>query len=112
MDVKLKTSATMVLLKELHEELFHLLGLLCTKCVGKKNCLGHDILTAFDDAIADRVDILYVSIGSKDIDLDDYSESAIVVGAFHAMQHGILTSASAGNRGFLVITIQSGDRGY
>ncbi|KAF9598279.1 hypothetical protein IFM89_026398, partial [Coptis chinensis] len=78
------------------------------KVCWKKNCLEHDILAAFDDAIADGVDILSVSIGREDIDLADYSESAIAVGAFHAMQHGILTSASAGNRGFLAVTIQSG----
>ncbi|KAF9598895.1 hypothetical protein IFM89_032749 [Coptis chinensis] len=78
------------------------------KVCWKKICLEHDILAAFDDAIADGIDILSVSIGREDIDLADYSESAIAVGAFHAMQHGIFTSASAGNRGFLAVTVQSG----
>ncbi|KAF9596303.1 hypothetical protein IFM89_008829 [Coptis chinensis] len=74
----------------------------------KTACMEHDILTAFDDAIADGVDILSVSIGREDIYSADYSQIAIAVGAFHAMQHGILTSASGGDRGFLSVTVQSG----
>ncbi|GMN41406.1 hypothetical protein TIFTF001_010638 [Ficus carica] len=59
-------------------------------------CQDADILAAFDDAIADGVDIISVSLGST---AKDYFQNTIAIGAFHAMRKGILTSTSAGNRG-------------
>ena len=59
-------------------------------------CQDADILAAFDDAIADGVDIISVSLGSS---AKDYFQNAIAIGAFHAMRKGILTSTSAGNGG-------------
>ncbi|RXH94525.1 hypothetical protein DVH24_024209 [Malus domestica] len=60
-------------------------------------CPDADILAAFDDAIADGVDILSVSIGGfKPL---DYFRNSIDIGAFHALRKGIFTSASAGNQG-------------
>lgn len=60
-------------------------------------CSSADILAAFDDAIADGVDILSVSLGFPwPI---PYLEDPIAIGAFHAMRKGILTSNSAGNSG-------------
>lgn len=60
-------------------------------------CYSSDILAAFDDAIADGVDIISVSIGG-DYPLQ-YLEDAIAIGSFHAMKYGIVTSSSAGNSG-------------
>ncbi|TVU41283.1 hypothetical protein EJB05_14786, partial [Eragrostis curvula] len=58
-------------------------------------CHGADILAAFDDAIADGVDVISFSIGGK---LPaPYFEDATAVGSFHAMRRGVLTSAAAGN---------------
>ncbi|KAF8677914.1 hypothetical protein HU200_046400 [Digitaria exilis] len=54
-----------------------------------------DMLAAFDDAIADGVDVVSFSIGRK-LPLP-YFEDAAAIGAFHAMRCGVLTSASAGN---------------
>ncbi|XP_027180541.1 cucumisin-like [Coffea eugenioides] len=45
-----------------------------------------DILKASDNAIADGVDIISVSIAASDP--YDYFESAIAIGSFHAMKHG------------------------
>ncbi|KAJ9679181.1 hypothetical protein PVL29_021188 [Vitis rotundifolia] len=60
-------------------------------------CAVADILAAFDDAIADGVDIISVSLGSS-LTLQ-YFEDPIAIGSFHAMRSGILTTNSAGNDG-------------
>ena len=72
--------------------------LLCTRSVGPMvvQKLIY-ILAAFDDAIADGVDIISLSIGGTSA--FDYFEDSIAIGAFHAMKKGILTSNSAGNSG-------------
>ncbi|KAH7675464.1 Peptidase S8 subtilisin-related protein [Dioscorea alata] len=59
-------------------------------------CRGADILAAFDDAIADGVDIISISVGGKP---NDYFKDEIAIGSFHAMKNGILTCASSGNDG-------------
>ncbi|GMY39337.1 cucumisin-like [Fagus crenata] len=56
-----------------------------------------DMLAAFDDAIADGVDIVSVS-GGAFVPLNYFNDS-IAIGAFHAMRNGILTSTAAGNYG-------------
>ncbi|XP_071917270.1 cucumisin-like [Coffea arabica] len=60
-------------------------------------CFAADILKAFDDAIADGVDIISVSLGATGV--QDYFQDPIAIGSFHAMKHGILTSNAAGNSG-------------
>ncbi|XP_044482079.1 subtilisin-like protease SBT4.3 [Mangifera indica] len=64
--------------------------------VCREGCREVDILSAFDDAIADGVDLITISIGG---DTKDFSEDAIAIGSFHAMAKGILTLNSAGNSG-------------
>lgn len=66
-------------------------------------CALADILAAFDDAIADGVDIISVSLGS-DFPLQ-YFEDPIAIGSFHAMKNGILTSNSASNSGPFPYTV-------
>ncbi|KAK7831281.1 subtilisin-like protease sbt4.9 [Quercus suber] len=67
-------------------------------------CNDADILAAFDDAIADGVDIISISLGGSS---KNYFADAIAIGAFHAMRKGILTSTSAGNRGPDLATLSS-----
>ncbi|KAL5733136.1 hypothetical protein ACOSQ2_032828 [Xanthoceras sorbifolium] len=68
-------------------------------------CREADILAAFDDAIADGVDIISVSIGGSTP--LDYFDDSIAIGSFHAMRNGILTSISAGNDGPSLSTISN-----
>ncbi|XVE69295.1 hypothetical protein DITRI_Ditri09bG0140400 [Diplodiscus trichospermus] len=60
-------------------------------------CADEDILAAFDDAIADGVDIISLSVGN--LFALDYFDDSIAIGAFHSMKNGILTSNAAGNSG-------------
>ncbi|KFK27456.1 hypothetical protein AALP_AA8G385200 [Arabis alpina] len=60
-------------------------------------CSDEAILAAFDDAIADGVDVISISISTNDV--SDLLSSAAAIGSFHAMSRGIITAGSAGNRG-------------
>lgn len=62
-------------------------------CHREVGCDSADILAAFDDAIADGVDVITISIGAEQPTSLDRDE----IGAFHAMEKGILTVQSAGN---------------
>ncbi|CAN1357508.1 Subtilisin-like protease SBT4.9 [Linum perenne] len=67
-------------------------------------CDDVNLLAGFDDAIADGVDVISVSIGgsAKAFHLD-----AIAIGSFHAMKKGILVSCSGGNVGPGLGTVQN-----
>lgn len=60
-------------------------------------CYSHDILAGFDDAIADGVDILSLSMRSWPPTV--FYEDPYAIGAFHAIEKDILTSQGAGNAG-------------
>ncbi|XP_010658508.2 cucumisin [Vitis vinifera] len=66
-------------------------------------CDDADILAAFDDAIADGVDIISYSLGNPPS--RDYFKDTAAIGAFHAMKNGILTSTSAGNDGPRLVSV-------
>ncbi|KAJ8764088.1 hypothetical protein K2173_004989 [Erythroxylum novogranatense] len=70
-------------------------------------CYEAAVLAAFDDAIADGVDIISVSLGFRDS--CNYFNNSVAIGAFHALRHGILTSSSAGNSGPGLSTINNFD---
>ncbi|KAF7833345.1 cucumisin-like protein [Senna tora] len=73
-------------------------------CLGR-TCNSNDILAAFDDAISDGVDLISISLGFSE--QYDFAQDPIAIGAFHAMERGILTVQSAGNRGPDPATISS-----
>ncbi|GMN68627.1 hypothetical protein TIFTF001_037680 [Ficus carica] len=66
------------------------------KVCAVKSCKSSDMLAGFDQAIADGVDIISMSIsgGNK-----PYHRDNLAIATFGAMQHGILVSVSAGNKG-------------
>ncbi|KAI9114778.1 hypothetical protein K1719_014476 [Acacia pycnantha] len=68
-------------------------------CDSQGFCNTAGILAAFDDAIADGVDILSLSLGLTFPSEDLYDDEATTIGSFHAMAKGILTVQSAGNGG-------------
>ncbi|KAK4368578.1 hypothetical protein RND71_012370 [Anisodus tanguticus] len=59
-------------------------------------CFGSDILAGMDRAILDGVDVLSLSLGGGS---GPYYRDTIAVGAFSAMERGIVVSCSAGNSG-------------
>lgn len=54
-------------------------------------------MAGFDDAIADGVDIISISIGSDSTSA--YDQDVTSIGAFHGLKKGVLTVNSAGNFG-------------
>ena len=72
-------------------------------CWSDGYCDDMDILAAFDDAIADGVDIISLSVGGPNP--QNYFVESISIGAFHAVRKGILTSVSGGNAGPELATI-------
>jgi hypothetical protein len=67
------------------------------KVCSEMKCIGASILAAFDDAIADGVDVITISMGYPTI--LDFVNDPVAIGSFHAMEKGILTTQSAGNSG-------------
>ncbi|KAK6130845.1 hypothetical protein DH2020_035414 [Rehmannia glutinosa] len=64
-----------------------------------------DILAGIDQAVADGVDILSISISNRNTNL---YENPLAIASFGAREKGILVSLSAGNRGSSIATIFSG----
>ncbi|KAK8544375.1 hypothetical protein V6N13_056157 [Hibiscus sabdariffa] len=67
------------------------------KVCNADGCTSESILAGFDDAIADGVDILTVSLGPRAT--SEFYTDPVAIGAFHAAEKGILVLQSAGNTG-------------
>ncbi|CAL0328180.1 unnamed protein product [Lupinus luteus] len=75
------------------------------KVCGESGCTYDAIMAAFDDAIADGVSFLSVSLGGSPA--IPFDEDPIAIGSFHAMARGILTVNAAGNNGPGLRTVSS-----
>ncbi|XP_047310554.1 subtilisin-like protease SBT5.6 [Impatiens glandulifera] len=60
-------------------------------------CFEEDMLAAIDDAIADGVNVLSISIGTSKP--TSYEHDGIAIGALHAIKNDIVVACSAGNEG-------------
>ncbi|XP_023005316.1 subtilisin-like protease SBT5.3 [Cucurbita maxima] len=69
-----------------------------------RQCLDPNALAAYDAAISDGVDVISVSIGGEP---KEFLRDALSVGAFHAVQHGIVVVCSAGNFGPTPATVSN-----
>lgn len=71
-------------------------------------CSAGDIMKAFDDAVADGVDVINISIGRLNpilSEVDDYNQ--ISYGAFYAVSKGITVVSAGGNFGPQANTVQN-----
>ncbi|KAF3781550.1 Subtilisin-like protease SBT1-3 [Nymphaea thermarum] len=59
-------------------------------------CFSSDILSAIDQAVADGVDVLSISLGGS---VSAYYRDTLSIAAFGAMEKGVFVSCSAGNGG-------------
>lgn len=59
-------------------------------------CFSSDIIAGIERAVADNVNVLSMSLGGG---MSDYYRDSVAIGAFAAMEKGILVSCSAGNAG-------------
>ncbi|EHA8591715.1 subtilisin-like protease SBT1.7 [Cocos nucifera] len=59
-------------------------------------CFSSDILAAMDRAVDDGCQVLSLSLGGE---MTEYYRDSVAIGAFNAMEKGLLISCSAGNGG-------------
>ncbi|CAK8569130.1 unnamed protein product [Lathyrus sativus] len=67
-------------------------------CYGD-DCYDSAILAAFDDAIHDGVHVLSLSLGWDSDRRPALTNDSIAIGAFHAVEHGIMVVCAGGNDG-------------
>ncbi|XP_028791009.1 subtilisin-like protease Glyma18g48580 [Neltuma alba] len=80
----------------------------CWGSYSSEDCTDEDMLSAFDQAIDDGVDILSVSIGRSPVpNINDMLTNGISIGSFHAVARGILVVTSAGNEGPKLQTVSN-----
>ncbi|XP_062176479.1 subtilisin-like protease SBT1.6 [Alnus glutinosa] len=74
-------------------------------CWKDSGCFDSDILSAFDTAVSDGVDVISISIGGGDGISSPYYLDPIAIGAYGAASRGVFVSSSAGNEGPSAMTV-------
>ncbi|EFJ13226.1 hypothetical protein SELMODRAFT_424712 [Selaginella moellendorffii] len=69
------------------------------------SCKEVDIAAGFDDVINDGVDVLSISLGGYPA---VYSVDVIAIGAYHAVERGIMVSCTGGNSGPFTGSVSNG----
>ncbi|XP_028751923.1 subtilisin-like protease Glyma18g48580 [Neltuma alba] len=73
-----------------------------------EDCTDEDLISAFDQAINDGVDVLSVSMGKNAVpDVNEMLTNGISIGSFHAISRGIIVVAAAGNSGPKLETVSN-----
>ncbi|KAL3645599.1 hypothetical protein CASFOL_010779 [Castilleja foliolosa] len=73
-------------------------------CEAGGDCSDSGILRAFDDAIADGVDVISISISGE---YQDFLNDTLAIGAFHAVEKGVTVVSVVGNDGPSLGTAQN-----
>ncbi|XP_041989846.1 subtilisin-like protease SBT5.6 [Salvia splendens] len=68
-------------------------------------CFEEDMLAAIDDAVADGVDVLSISIGTSHP--QPFNQDGIAIGALHAVKRNVVVACSAGNSGPVPSTLSN-----
>nr|KYP52418.1 Subtilisin-like protease [Cajanus cajan] len=68
------------------------------------SCVESDIMAGLDAAISDNVNVISASLGGEAV---DYDVDHFAIGAFAAMEKGIIVSCAAGNTGPYRYTVQN-----
>ncbi|TVU39276.1 hypothetical protein EJB05_12687, partial [Eragrostis curvula] len=69
-------------------------------CWTETGCKESDVLSAFDEAIVDKVNVMSISIGVGEVPrAPEFHNDTIAKAAFNAIRKGIIVSAAAGNEG-------------
>ncbi|RZC91772.1 hypothetical protein C5167_027847 [Papaver somniferum] len=75
------------------------------KICWEKGCLDADILAALDQAVADGVDVISISVSLSG--QNDYDDDSFAIGAFRAVEKGIFVSTAGGNSGPKAATVEN-----